>query len=71
MNKNSRILLTGVSGFIGSNILKLLHQKGYRSDPKRPEFRQKGHSFDQNGHNSDQKGHSSDQKKATVWTKSP
>jgi GDP-L-fucose synthase len=29
MNKNSRILLTGVSGFIGSNILKLLHQKGY------------------------------------------
>lgn len=29
MNKTDRILVTGASGFIGSNVLKVLYQKGY------------------------------------------
>jgi nucleoside-diphosphate-sugar epimerase len=31
MKKTDRILVTGASGFIGSHLLRLLYQKGYRN----------------------------------------
>ena len=31
MNKSNNVLITGASGFIGSHILRLLHEKGYRN----------------------------------------
>ena len=31
MKKTDKILVTGASGFIGSHLLRLLHEKGYRN----------------------------------------